>query len=177
MPATPQTADDTIDAAWYELSYQDAVIEHSWSFFRRCFNSTGRTVYSIISLWLLTYLVVAVYTCYTHIASVPGPPIAAYSRLWLSKVYSTGRLHQVYHETNRRYGPLARIGPNQVLLSDPEESMRILCLRSWYERGPWYDAFKIEPDRSNIVSQRHRPTHLHMRFQMAPGVYLVGSLR
>jgi hypothetical protein len=77
----------------------------------------------------------------------------------------------------RRYGPLARIGPNQVLLSDPEESMRILYSRSRYERGPWYDAFKIEPDRSNFMSQRHRPTHMHMRFQMAPGVYLVESLR
>ncbi|KAF2643065.1 cytochrome P450 oxidoreductase [Massarina eburnea CBS 473.64] len=135
----------------------------------RHFSTIGQTTLSILALWLIAYVVSAVYTRFACIADIPGPFWAAYSRFWLSRGYSSGCLWKVYHDVSSRYGTVTRIGPNRVLLSDPEETMRILSSRSRYERGPWYDAFKIEPDRSNIISQRDRPRHLHMRFQMAPG--------
>jgi len=170
IAAQYQAALSLISDTRQHLHCHSALVELFRTLLHHYFNSAGKTALSIITMWLLVYLVTHIYTRFNHLFSIPGPTYAAYSRFWLSKAYSTGHLHQIYHEASTRYGPLIRIGPNHILLSDPGESMRILCSRSRYERGPWYDAFKIEPDRPNIVSQRHRPSHLRMRFQMASGV-------
>lgn len=135
----------------------------------RHFSSAVQTLVSVTYIWLTLYIASAIYSRFVYISGIPGPFYAAYSRLWLSKVYSSGCLYEVYHAMTTKYGPIVRIGPNHVLLSDPDASMRILGPRSKYERGPWYDAFRIEPNRANIVSERHRPFHLHMRHQMAAG--------
>jgi hypothetical protein len=136
----------------------------------RYFDSISNTAFSIASLWLIIYLTSAIYIRFTFIPDIPGPFWAAYTRLWMSKTYASACLYKVFHETSIRYGRVSRIGPNKVLISDPEESIRILNAKSGYRRGPWYDAFKIDPARANIVSERHKPTHMHMRFQMAAGV-------
>ncbi|KAF2691479.1 cytochrome P450 oxidoreductase [Lentithecium fluviatile CBS 122367] len=162
---------DRIGAPESHPRFHGVLAELTHLILRRCFNSVEQTALSVVTLWLLTYVLTTVYTRCTRISGVPGPFWAAYSRFWLLRAYASGCLWQIYHNTSLTYGPLTRIGPNQVLLSDPEESMRILAPRSKYERGPWYDAFRIEPNRPNIISQRHRSTHLRMRYQMAPGVH------
>lgn len=135
----------------------------------RHFSSAEQTVMSVTYIWLALHLAGAIYSRHFNLSDLPGPIFAAYTRLWLSKAYASGCLYEVYHTITTKYGPIIRIGPNHVLLSDPDASIRILGPRSRYERGPWYDAFRIEPNRANIVSERHRPSHLHMRHQMASG--------
>ncbi|KAF2106490.1 putative benzoate 4-monooxygenase cytochrome P450 [Lophiotrema nucula] len=148
---------------------QGAFVAASRVILANYFSSLSRTTQSIAILWVLVFLVSAVFVRFTRLSNVPGPFWAAYTRLWLSKQYYSGCLYQKYHETSRRWGPLVRIAPNRLLLADPEATMEMLSSRSRYERGPWYDSFKIDPERPNIVSQRDRPTHLRMRYQMAPG--------
>lgn len=68
-------------------------------------------------------------------------------------------------------GPLARIGPNHLLTSDPETTRRILASRSSYVRGPWYDALKLDPHRANLVTERNTRKHNKLRHQMSQGVW------
>jgi hypothetical protein len=70
-------------------------------------------------------------------------------------------------------GPLARIGPNHLLLSDPESIRRILAARSSYTRGPWYDALRIDPHRANLITERDERKHRVLRHQMAAGVSFI----
>ena len=137
---------------------------------KRYFNTIGQTLFTTLVLWVLTYILLSLYVRNFHLQNLPGPRMAAYTRFWLSKSYAQGCLFRVLHETSIVHGPLARVGPNRLLVSDAKETIRILSPRSRYERGPWYDAFMIDPDRPTIVSQRQRPVHLHMRYQMAAGV-------
>ncbi|KAJ9280836.1 hypothetical protein DTO021D3_2306 [Paecilomyces variotii] len=75
----------------------------------------------------------------------------------------------IYIRVNLKYGPLARIGPNHLLLSDPNSIRTILAARSRYTRGPWYDALRIHPHRANLITERDERKHQKLRHQMAAG--------
>lgn len=67
-------------------------------------------------------------------------------------------------------GPLARIGPNNLITSDPEIFRHILGVRSSYQRGPWFDCLRLDPHRANLITERDRKTHNVLRAQMSAGV-------
>ena len=51
--------------------------------------------------------------------NIPGPAVAAYTKLWrLYDVYQ-GHAHITAIALHKQYGPVVRIGPNHVSLSDP----------------------------------------------------------
>ncbi|EXJ89425.1 hypothetical protein A1O3_02492 [Capronia epimyces CBS 606.96] len=114
-------------------------------------------------------LLLTVRTRFFHLSSIPGPWWAAYTRLWLCKTIASGDSAKIFTDINKRYGPLARIGPNHLITDDPDVTRRILAARSHYTRGPWFDAIKIDPHVPNIVSERHTGKHNHLRHRMSAG--------
>lgn len=50
---------------------------------------------------------------------IPGPRLAAYSRLWNVKVAASGDAHESFQRLHEKYGKLVRVGPNHVAISDP----------------------------------------------------------
>ncbi|KAL2450600.1 Cytochrome P450 monooxygenase ABA1 [Exophiala dermatitidis] len=106
---------------------------------------------------------------FCHLASIPGPWWAAYTRLWLCKTIASGDSARLFTEVNKKFGPIARIGPNHLITDDPDVTKRILAARSHYTRGPWFDAIKIDPHVPNIVSERHTGKHNHLRHRMSAG--------
>jgi hypothetical protein len=67
-------------------------------------------------------------------------------------------------------GPVARIGPNNVITDDPDTTRHILAARSGYVRGPWFDSVRIDPNIPNIVSERDIKKHSKIRAKLAPSV-------
>lgn len=67
-------------------------------------------------------------------------------------------------------GPLARIGPNHLLTSDPSLTRKILAARSGYTRGPWFDSLRIDPHTPNIVSERDEKKHTRLRYKLSSSV-------
>jgi hypothetical protein len=67
-------------------------------------------------------------------------------------------------------GPLVRIGPNQLLSTDPDVLRRMSAVRSGYTKGKFYASGKIVPGVDNVVSLRDPAKHKEMRALMAPGV-------
>jgi hypothetical protein len=102
--------------------------------------------------------------------SVPGPPIARWTRFWIASVLSTGRSHEVWTGVNKKYGPVARIGPNHILTDDPAITRRVLAARSGYERGAFFDSLRMDPEIANIISERDSKKHSLIRSKVAPTV-------
>lgn len=71
---------------------------------------------------------------------------------------------------DRSIGSLARIGPNHLITDDPVAIRKILAIRSRYQRGPWFDAIRIDPHVANIVSERDAGKHNALRHKMSSGV-------
>ena len=106
---------------------------------------------------------------YRRLSHIPGPALAAFSRLWLLWGHLGPRIHLDYFEANLKYGPLVRIGPNQVVTSDPELIRRINAPRSPYRRGKWYAGGRLTPGVDNVLSERQEEKHDELRRKMAAG--------
>ncbi|KAJ9203965.1 hypothetical protein DTO166G4_2685 [Paecilomyces variotii] len=106
---------------------------------------------------------------YIRLRHIRGPWWAAITRIWMLGALASEDSSNIYIRVNRKYGPLARIGPNHLLLSDPDSIRSILAARSRYTRGPWYDALRIHPHRANLITERDERKHQKLRHQMAAG--------
>ena len=67
-------------------------------------------------------------------------------------------------------GSTARIGPNDLLTSDPALLRRMSAARSPYRRSEYYIGLRFDPSRDNIVSTRDENKHNELRSKMAAGV-------
>ena len=54
------------------------------------------------------------------LASIPGPPIAAFTKYWRLYDVWKGHAHWTAIKLHDKYGPVVRIAPNVVQISDPE---------------------------------------------------------
>jgi hypothetical protein len=68
------------------------------------------------------------------LAMLPGPWLAAYTGLWRWKDVLSGKAHQSAIELYRKYGPIVRVGPHHVPVSDPQEIKNIYGLKSGYTK-------------------------------------------
>lgn len=81
-------------------------------------NITLQILYRVVSLTLLLLLTVALYRLFFHpLARVPGPKLAAVSSLWHAFHARNGRMVFLGKTLHARYGPVVRVGPNEVWMN------------------------------------------------------------
>ena len=51
---------------------------------------------------------------------IPGPRLAAVSRLWYAYQVRNGRMLQLATTLHQKYGPAVRVAPNEVWFNSPE---------------------------------------------------------
>jgi hypothetical protein len=70
-------------------------------------------------------------------------------------------------------GPIARIGPNELITSSPELLVHMNAVRSPYTRSSWFNrTTRVEPGKDHVFSQLDEEKHTKRRQQMAAGVSL-----
>jgi hypothetical protein len=66
------------------------------------------------------YLLITSVAQYWRLRHIPGPPLAAWTNLWLIRaMHHKVNFHIQEERLHQRYGPVQRYGPNRVLFSDP----------------------------------------------------------
>lgn len=84
-------------------------------------SSVTRAVVGVTLLAIVVSILDAFRTRYKKgLREIPGPPFAAWSRLWTLHNASTGRAPLNYIALHKKYGQVVRVGPNHVSLADPE---------------------------------------------------------
>lgn len=71
-------------------------------------------------LLLLLFLItsIAIYRLYFHpLSSVPGPRVAAVSNIWHAYHARNGRMLILGKTLHKKYGPVVRVGPNEVWMN------------------------------------------------------------
>jgi hypothetical protein len=129
--------------------------------------------YCLFALWV--FLKTHTWTGATRpkwasLSHVPGPWVAKWTRFWIAKALWTGRSHQVWIETNAKYGLLARVGPKHVITDDPAITRRVLATRSRYDRGASFDSLRVDPLIPDIIGERDKKKHAMIKAMMAPSV-------
>ncbi|KAM7192309.1 cytochrome P450 family protein [Naviculisporaceae sp. PSN 640] len=115
------------------------------------------------------YIVTTSIRTYSRLHHIPGPPGTGWSIWWLAKHQAGGTLCCDLEEVADKYGPIARIGPDWVVVSDPTEIRRIWSVRSGYQRSPWYTGFRFNPESDNILTYNDNKEHHNIRSKLLPG--------
>lgn len=120
-------------------------------------------------LIVVLYLGITRFATWHRLSSFPGPILSSISYLPMLRNRRSRHPHLRYAALSREYGTLARIGPNDLLASDPDLLHRMSAVRSTYERSSWYEATKLDPYHDMMGSVVDKKVHAAMRTKMAPG--------
>lgn len=71
---------------------------------------------------------------------------------------------------NHRAGTLVRVGPNDLVTSDPEVLRMMSAVRSPYTKGEFYETGRIVPEQDTVVSLRDDQKHRALRAKIGPAV-------
>nr|UYD62324.1 cytochrome P450 [Leptographium qinlingense (nom. inval.)] len=125
---------------------------------------------AVVGLILLaTGYGVAYVRAYRRLSHIPGPPLAAWTNLWLIWGQLSGKLNFILLDVSDTYGSLARIGSNWVVCTDPSELRRIWGVRSSYKRAYWYRGLRVDPYRDSTFSTLDDAVHDELRSKLLPG--------
>ncbi|PGH29639.1 hypothetical protein GX50_07597 [[Emmonsia] crescens] len=110
------------------------------------FPTTWLLAITLISATTVSYMVaVAICRIYFHpLAHIPGPRLAAATHLYVfyHNGIRGGKLHLQTEKLHRRYGPVIRISPTEIHLSDPANYNRIYHAGSLYTKPhAFYNTF------------------------------------
>ncbi|KAL6876781.1 cytochrome P450 [Trichoderma novae-zelandiae] len=122
----------------------------------------------LIFLLVFVFLARQIYL-WQRLRHIPGPTSAGWTIWWQLSGAMSGRYHERLKDVADTYGPLVRMGPNQLLSVDPEVLRHMSAVRSAYTKGKFYASGKIVPGVDNVVSLRDPAKHGEMRALMAPG--------
>ena len=104
---------------------------------------------------------------YLHpLANFPGPRLARASSLWSSSAARKLRRAQAIQEAHDRYGPVVRVGPNELSFSSSTVLKDIYGHGSALPKSAFYAAGKFS-SVDNIFSMRNRHQHSARRSLMA----------
>lgn len=114
----------------------------------------------------------------THLRSIPGPRLAAYTKLWrLHDVYK-GSSHLTAIALHARHGKLVRIAPNVISIGDPDEISKIYGVKGEFTKTAFYPIQAISwrgKVQQNLFSTRDEAFHRESKRKVA-GAYGLEAL-
>ncbi|KAE8416806.1 cytochrome P450 [Aspergillus pseudocaelatus] len=115
----------------------------------------------ILIIGLLAAYYVAGYIKRWHLRDIPGPFIAAFSRIWLILQVRQGRRSLVVNDLHRRHGRIVRLAPNHISVADESAIQAIYGHGNGFLKSDFYNAF-LNVDWS-IFTTRSRAEHTRKR--------------
>ncbi|KAJ7086454.1 cytochrome P450 [Mycena belliarum] len=83
------------------------------------------------------------------LAKYPGPLACKISKLWLLRVASQGKLHLYVKSLHDKYGPIVRVGPNELSIADISFLPSVLGANGM-PKGPLWDGRTIGASSNNF---------------------------
>ncbi|KAM7223106.1 Cytochrome P450 monooxygenase sdnT [Rhypophila decipiens] len=101
------------------------------------------SILSIIAWCICAFAVplvaLAIFRAYFHpLAAIPGPRLAALSNIWQAYHVRNGRMLVLGKTLHAMYGPMVRVGPNEVWLDSADAFRSIYGSGNGYEKSKFY---------------------------------------
>jgi hypothetical protein len=129
---------------------------------------------------ILKYLIIAalVYNLISYILSafwtplrkIPGPFLARFTGLYRLNLVRKGKAPENYRSLHHQYGPIVRVGPNHVSISDVAMIPTIYGIGSQFTKTPFYTTMSPEYKGTrldSLFSARDVPYHRNLKSQVA----------
>ncbi|GAP85089.2 putative cytochrome P450 family protein [Rosellinia necatrix] len=104
-----------------------------------------------------------IYQCFFHpLASFPGPLSAKVTKIWRAYGMYKGTWHRDLVDLHRKYGPVVRIGPNELCIGDPDAFRQIYSVTNTFPKGACYSV--IQGTRPfDLANERNEKIHAAQR--------------
>lgn len=131
-------------------------------------------------VWILTvgaavvfsYVVSSIFAWW-RLREFKGPFSASFSYYWIVRACYSGEMGQRFAEVEKQFGSgpssTVRIGPNELLTSNPDVIRRTSAARSKYTRSTWYKLNTVDPYDAAMLNTLDTATHDTLKAQTAPG--------
>ncbi|KPM36149.1 hypothetical protein AK830_g10425 [Neonectria ditissima] len=107
------------------------------------------------------------WACITPLRVIPGPWYARFTHLWLKKHILAGHRMHYIHDLHLRYGPVVRVSPTEVDISDPVAFKEIHRIGGGFQKSPWYQSFR-KGSTTDVFSVTNPKEHAQKRRLLAP---------
>ncbi|KAL8870024.1 MAG: hypothetical protein Q9174_003832, partial [Haloplaca sp. 1 TL-2023] len=114
-------------------------------------------------------IVIQYLTDYSRLQQFKGPWLASFSKLWMMYHTYSGDMHEAVAQACEKYGPLVRIGPNDLVTNDADFLRRMSAIRSPYTKSEWYSGTQFDPGMNHVFSERDEVRHRDLRNRMSSG--------
>ncbi|KAF4339672.1 pisatin demethylase [Fusarium beomiforme] len=133
------------------------------------------TLYEVGLTWL-SYFIIALFVWFPlssvyawyRLRHIPGPFFGKFTYLWVAYLTITGKQHHHLVDLNRKYGPLVRVGPNEVLVDNPDLIRKVSSTRNTYTRGNWYLGGKFNPYHDTMFQIIDPVKHNAVKAKLSP---------
>ncbi|KAH7163383.1 cytochrome P450 [Dactylonectria estremocensis] len=114
-------------------------------------------------LIVVLLVTVVIYRLVFHpLASIPGPKLAAASSVWHAYQVRNGRMAHLGRILHRQYGPIVRVGPNEVWFDTKQAFQAIYSSGSGFEKSDFYLATALSKPHLNWKMDPHFPDALDL---------------
>lgn len=117
----------------------------------------------IIATGWLSLLGLALYRLLLHpLRDFPGPKLAKVSKLWARLGNFYGQKSHKIHEAHLKYGPVVRVGPNELSFADPAAVHDIYTSDVFVKEESFYRAKRVFHE-NHLMSFRNAQAHAKRR--------------
>ncbi|KAK4464567.1 putative cytochrome P450 E-class, group IV [Cladorrhinum samala] len=124
---------------------------------------------ALVPLALATAYLASCIHSHRRLSAFPGPPTTSFSYFWLIRTLASGQMGRRLADATSTHGATCRIGPNDLITSDPAVIKRISAARSGYTRSYWYKFTRLDPYDDAMMSTLNEKRHDELRTMTAPG--------
>ncbi|KAI0424370.1 cytochrome P450 [Xylaria sp. FL1042] len=107
--------------------------------------------------------------------SIPGPFLASCTRLWKIRSTVSENTQWEHVELHRKYGPVVRIGPNEVSFASPQVARSMLAAGKRFYKTDFYSVFP-PPENPDIFTEIREEVHA-MKKKVANVPYSMAAMR
>ncbi|KAI1355867.1 cytochrome P450 [Xylaria sp. FL0043] len=107
--------------------------------------------------------------------SLPGPFLASCTRLWKIRSTMSENTQWEHVELHKKYGPVVRIGPNEVSFASPQVARNLLSAGKRFYKTDFYSVFP-PPENPDIFTEIREEVHT-MKKKVANVPYSMAAMR
>ncbi|CVL06816.1 related to benzoate 4-monooxygenase cytochrome P450 [Fusarium mangiferae] len=122
-------------------------------------DATSHVVLLLCVLYFLYYATVTIF--FNPLSRLPGPCISCWTDVILKYHWLKGTRAQYVHRLHQRYGPVVRVGPREVDISDMTAAKEIHRVKDGYGKAPFYQ--NLVPNTNNLFNTLDVEFHRHHR--------------
>ncbi|KAI8648343.1 hypothetical protein NCS56_01518600 [Fusarium sp. Ph1] len=119
----------------------------------------------------------AAYSYFFHpYADIPGPFWAKVSRLWLARQVVRGDIDKTQRALHQNYGPIVRVAPNELSISDPTALKVIYAVNSGFSKTDFYLPFAAHLSQNEDFFTQQDEKHHAPRCRVVNNLYSLSSI-